>query len=85
MTRQRKEIYKEMDQLYREESAEYELGCGFFSKEISEAFAPAWNRLHEKMAATYGMTVKELDDRRFQKQNEAYEAGRIPWSPCYGM
>lgn len=85
MTRQRKEIQKKMDELERMENAEYELGCGMFGNEIATVFAPSWDALNAEWAATYGMTVKQLMDRVFEKQNEAYEAGRIPWSPCYGM
>lgn len=85
MTRQRKEIQKEMEWLAGMEEADMELGCGFGSRETVEANKSCWDRLYEKMAATYGMTVKELYDRRYEQQMKAYEAGRIPWSPCYGM
>lgn len=85
MTRQRKEIRKEMESLERAEAAEYELSCGFFHEEIERAFFPQRRRLQEKFAATYGKTVKELDERIFEAENEAYEAGRIEWMPCYGM
>ena len=79
MTRQRKEIQREMEALYRQEQAEYELGCGFFSKEISEAFAPFWQRLDEKMAATYGKTVDEYNAMRYETQNRLYAVGVIPF------
>lgn len=81
MTRQRKEIQKEMDQLMRQEEAEYELGCGFGAESIQEAFQPYWEELHRKWAATYGMTEKELAERVFEKQYEAYKNGRIYWEP----
>ena len=84
MTRQRKEIQKRMFDLEMQQQADYELGCGYCSREIEEAFAPYWNALYEAWAATYGMTVKQHDDHIFKKQSEAYDAGRIPWSPCYG-
>ena len=84
MTRERKELQKKMCDLEMQERAEYEMGCGFFGQEIQEAFAPAWQKLHEAWAQTYGRTVKEHDDYIFAKQCEAYDAGRIPWSPCYG-
>lgn len=47
MTRLRKEIRKEMDELYMQEQAEYEMGCGFGTNEIAAAFAPAWEKLYE--------------------------------------
>lgn len=59
MTRQRKEIFEEMEQLYRWEQAEYEMGCGFGVHEIEKLFAPLWDRLYKKLAATYGKTVEE--------------------------
>ena len=61
------------------------MGCGFCTEEISNAFAPLWEDIYTRWAATYGQTVKEHDQVVFDRQNEAYEAGRIPWSPCYGM
>lgn len=85
MTRERREIMKEMDELAMQEQAEYELGCGYCSEMIEEAFRPDWEALHDKWAATYGRTQKEHMDWIFHKQCEAYDAGRIPWSPCYGM
>ena len=84
MTRQRKEILRELEELKREEMAECELGCGFFQEEIEQAFFPRRRRLQEKLAMTYGKSVKELDERIFEAGNEAYEAGRIQWVPCYG-
>ena len=84
MTRERKELQKQMFELEMQEQAEYELGCGYCSREIEEAFHPAWEALHKAWAATYGMTIQEHDQHVFDKQCEAYDAGRIPWSPCYG-
>lgn len=84
MTRERKELMRLMEELEMQEQSEYELGCGFFSEEIAEAFRPDWEALHDRWAATYGRTQKEHMDWIFNKQCEAYDAGRIPWSPCYG-
>lgn len=78
MTRQRKEIHREMEELYQEEQAEHELGCGFFSKEISEAFALLWQKLYEKLAATYGKTVEEYEAMCYEAQKK-YAAGVIPF------
>ena len=78
MTRLRKEIYKEMDELYLQEQAEYEMGCGFFSSEIAAAFEPAWEKLHEKLAATYGLTVQEYDARQYETGNRLLAAGVLP-------
>jgi hypothetical protein len=85
MTRERKEIMRKLDELHAEEQAEYELGCGFFSEEIEKAFRPSYDVLYDAWAATYGRTQKEHSDYVFNKQCEAYDAGRIPWSPYYGM
>lgn len=79
MTRQRKEIQREMEALYRQEQAEHELGCGFFSKEISEAFAPMWQKLYEKLAATYGKTVGEYEAMCYETHKKIYAAGVIPF------
>jgi hypothetical protein len=80
MTRQRKEIQKEMDALYAQEQAEYEMGCGFGSEEISRAFQPEWDRLNEKMAATYGMTAEQYETMGYEVQDRLYEAGVIPFN-----
>lgn len=80
MTRHRKEIQKEMDELYMQEQAEYELGCGFGTSEIASAFAPYWEKLHEKMAATYGKTVQEYEAMQYEAQNRLCSAGVIPFN-----
>ena len=85
MTRERKELQRQMKELAMQEQAEYEMGCGFFGHEIEEAFRPNWEALHDKWASTYGRTQEEHMDWIFKKQCEAYDAGRIPWSPCYGI
>ena len=66
MTRQRKEILKEMDQLYTQKQAEYELGCGFFGSEIEEAYSPLLDSLYEKLAATYGKTAEEYEAMEYE-------------------
>ena len=83
MTRERKELQKQMFELEMQENAEYELGCGFGSQEISEAFQPAWNDLYDRWAATYGRTIQEHMDYVFAKQ-EAALAGKVPYDICWG-
>lgn len=85
MTRERKELMKKLESLERQKMAEYEMGCGFFLNEIDEAFRPEYEAIYDALAATYGLTRKEHDDYVFNKQCEAYDAGKIQWSPCYGM
>lgn len=79
MTRQRKEIQKEMDLLNQQEQAEYEMGCGFGTSEIAGIFAPMWQKLYEKMAATYGKTVEEYEAMQYEVQNKLCAAGIIPF------
>lgn len=79
MTRQRKEIQKEMDALYMQEQAEYEMGCGFGTDAISKNFAPLWQKLYEKMAATYGMTYEEYEAMQYEIQNKICHKGIIPF------
>lgn len=79
MTRQRKEIQKQMDALYMQEQAEYEMGCGFGQEEISRTFAPLWQKLNEKLSATYGKTVEEYEAMCYEAQEKMYAAGAIPF------
>ena len=76
MTRLRKEIRKEMDELYMQEQAEYEMGCGFGTNEIAAAFAPAY----EKLAATYGMTVQAYEAMQYEIGNKLVAAGVLPFN-----
>ena len=80
MRRQRKEILKKMYELDMQEQAEHEMGCGFGTSEIAEAFAPYWQALREKMAATYGMTVDEYDAAQYETADRLYEAGILPYN-----
>ena len=75
MTRQRKEIQKQMEELDRCEQCDMEMGCGFGISEIADAFAPHWNELREKMAATYGKTAEEYEMMCYEIQNRLYSAG----------
>lgn len=79
MTRERKEIQKEIDRLYMREQAEYEMSCGFCTDKIAEAFAPARRKLYEKMAATYGKTIDEYEEMLYEIQYKLYKAGVIPF------
>ena len=79
MTRERKEIYKEMDKLYQQEQAEFELGCGFCTSEISSAFEAEWDRLYNKLAATYGKTAQEYESMQYETQNRLVAAGVFPF------
>lgn len=79
MTRQRKEIYKEMEQVRVHEEIEYEMGCGFGTYEIENAFAPLWQRLYEKLAATYGKTAEEYEAMQYEIQYRLCAAGIIPF------
>lgn len=83
MTRERKELLKQMDELQMQENAEYELGCGYCSQQIQEAFAPYWEDLHNKWAATYGRTIQEHMDYVFAKQDAAL-SGKVPYDICWG-
>lgn len=60
MTRERKEIFKKMAEIDKQESAELEMGCGFFASEIHDAFMPIKRELDEMLAATYNKTVEEM-------------------------
>lgn len=79
MTRQRKEIQKEMEVLSMQEQAEYEMGCGFCTTQIQETFAPLWQKLYEKLARTYGKTVDEYMTMQYETQEKLYEVGLIPF------
>ena len=79
MTRWRKEVRKKMDALYRQEQAEYEMGCGFGVSEICSVFEPYWEKLNEEMAQTYGKTVEEYEVMLYEAQNDLYFAGAIPF------
>jgi hypothetical protein len=79
MTRERKEIFKKMERLEMQEQAENELGCGMFQSEIGKVFAPHWQSLCEKLAATYGKTVKEYEEMCYEEQERLYSAGILPF------
>ncbi len=80
MTRLRKEIHKEMDKLYLQEQAEYEMGCGFCVSEIAAAFETTFGKLYEKLAASYGLTVQEYEARQYEISNKLFAAGVLPFN-----
>ena len=66
MRKERKVLIERLNELGMQRDAEYEMGCGFGSKEISENFAPYFEELETKLAATYGMTPNEYDNKMFE-------------------
>lgn len=79
MRREREEIINKMNLVNDAESAEYEMGCGFATDKISNAFASLQDRLQEKLAATYGKTVKEYEEMCYRIQYKLYSEGKIPF------
>lgn len=66
MRKERKVLIERLNELSMQRDAEYEMGCGFGSKEIYEAFASDFEELETKLAATYGMTVSEYDSKMYE-------------------
>ena len=66
MRKERKVLIDKLNELSMQRDAEYELGCGFGSREIYEAFNPYFEELETKLAATYGMTLSEYNDKMFE-------------------
>ena len=79
MTRERKEIRKQMDALYIEERIEYEFSCGFGDKEIAAAYAPRWDELNEKLAASYGKTVAEYEEMVYKHREKLFDTDDMPF------
>lgn len=78
MTRWRKEILKKMIELDKDQCAEYEMSCGYFTSEISEAFNKRRDILEDEMAKSYGMTREEYDNMCYENQNYSHIGGEIP-------
>lgn len=66
MRKERKVLIDKLYELGMQRNAELEMGCGFGSKEIYETFEPYFNELETKLAATYGMTPSEYDDKMYE-------------------
>lgn len=66
MRKERKVILDKLEELERQESAEMELGCGFFTNEIHEAFEKASHPLEAQLAATYGMSLSEYNNNMME-------------------
>ena len=66
MRKERKVLVEKINELGLEKEAELKMGCGFCVKEINDNFAPYFNELETKLAATYGMTPEEYDNKMFE-------------------
>lgn len=66
MRKERKVLIEKLNELGMEKEAELAMGCGFGSKEIYETFAPYFEELETKLAATYGMTPSEYDSKMYE-------------------
>lgn len=61
MTRQRKEIFKKIEELNKWIEAEIEMGCGFGADKINHIFTLNHESLMAELAATYGMTLEQCE------------------------
>ena len=66
MRKERKVLIEKLNELGMQRDADYEMGCGFCSKEIYETYAPDFEELETKLAATYGMTLQEYDNKMYE-------------------
>jgi len=83
MTRLRKEIRKEMDELYMQEQAEYEIIAVFKTVAYSSEgyrYYDFVNAEYEKLAATYGMTVQAYEAMQYEIGNKLVAAGVLPFN-----
>ena len=82
MRKERKVLVDRIDMLNAQWNAELELGCGFFSKVISNAFSGQINELREKLAMTYNMSFAEYEQYVFERMMlGAYNADDVSELP----
>ena len=72
MRKERKVLIEKLDELSMQRDAEYEMGCGFGSKEIYEAFAPHFEELETKLANTYNISIEEYRDIEHKRWMRKY-------------
>ena len=84
MRRERKELFKKIDELQKIWDAENRMGCGEFAREVAKVFSPQMDKLVGLLAATYGMGFDEYIDKQqnlsweeLQREQEAMTAGRM--------
>jgi hypothetical protein len=84
MRKERKVLIEKLDELSMQRDAEYEMGCGFGSKEIYETFAPYFEELETKLAATYGMSLVEYNDKMIEINDmimrKMFEEDELPFN-----
>ena len=82
MRKERKVLVDKIAMLNAQLDAELELGCGFFSKEIFNAFSGQINELREKLAMTYDMSFVEYEQYVFERMMlGAYNANDVSELP----
>ena len=82
MRKERKVLVDKIAMLNAQWDAELELGCGFFSREISNAFSGQINELREKLAMTYDMSFAEYEQYVFERMMlGAYNANDVSELP----
>lgn len=66
MRKEREILFRKIEEVQREELAEYELSCGFFTSEIAKEFKTRYNDLYDELAATYGLSTEDY----FRKEHD---------------
>lgn len=81
MRKERKVLIEKLNELSMQRDAEYEMGCGFSSKEIHETFAPYYYEIKTELAKTYNLSLGEYMDREYERMmSDCFRDPDIPFN-----
>ena len=84
MRKERKVLIEKINELGLEKEAELIMGCGFGVKEINECFTPYFEDLETKLAASYGMSLVEYNDKMIEINDmimrKMFEEDELPFN-----
>lgn len=84
MRKERKVLIEKINELGLEKEAELIMGCGFGVKEINECFAPYFEDLETKLAASYGISLVEYNDKMIEINDmimrKMFEEDELPFN-----
>ena len=84
MRKERQVLVYKINELGMAWEADLEMGCGCCSKEIHDCYAPQIESIEEKLAATYGMSLAEYNDKMIEINDmimrKMFETDTLPFN-----
>ena len=81
MRRERKEIFKKMNEIEKAQMIERQLACGYSATDFGyeDEYQSEIDNLYDELAATYGLSPKEYWEKEFEIGDMLFKTGVLQY------